>query len=47
LRRWGFWIDRFEVAGKEESGLREETRRMALEAAGKMKKTETGAWNTV
>lgn len=47
LRRWGFWIDRFEVACNEKSGLREETRRMALEAAEKMRKVERGAWNTV
>lgn len=47
LRRWGFWMDRFEDAAKEDSGLSEETRAMASEAAATMKDVEKRVGNTL
>ena len=47
LKRWGFWLDRFEDLGKEESGLGEEVRKAALEAAQTMKSVEAGVGNTL
>lgn len=42
LRRWGFWLQRFESFGREAegSGLSEEVRREALDAAEFMKTVE-------
>ncbi|KAJ3533319.1 hypothetical protein NM208_g8040 [Fusarium decemcellulare] len=47
LRRWGFWLDRFEHFGKEESGLSEEARRIALEAARTMRAVEASIGSTL
>jgi hypothetical protein len=41
LERWGFWLDRLEELGKEESGMSEEIRKAALEAAQTMRTIET------
>ncbi|KAK8008386.1 hypothetical protein PG991_010937 [Apiospora marii] len=46
LQRWGFWIQRFQVLGKKDSGLPEETRKAALEAARYMKTVEGSAGHT-
>jgi hypothetical protein len=47
LRRWGFWLDRFEELGTEESGMREEIRKAVLEAAQTMRTIERGIANTL
>lgn len=47
LRRWGFWIDRFEQIGKAESGMSEEIRTAALSAAETMKTVEGRLANTL
>ena len=47
LQRWGFWMDRFEELGKEESGLSEEIRKSTLEIAQTMKTIERGMANTL
>ncbi len=33
LRWWGFWLDRLEELGKEDSGMSEAVRKAVLEAA--------------
>ncbi|KAI1077797.1 hypothetical protein F5B20DRAFT_550415 [Whalleya microplaca] len=47
LRRWGFWLDRFEELGKEESGMSEGCRKAAVEAALIMKTVEKGTAHTL
>lgn len=42
LRRWGFWLDRFEEFGKKESGMSEDIQKASLEAALTMKTIERG-----
>jgi hypothetical protein len=40
LRRWGFWLNRLEELGKNDSGMSEAIRKTVLEAAQIMKTTE-------
>lgn len=40
LQRWGFWIERLEMLGKEASVLEEDTREMALQAARTIRNVE-------
>ena len=47
LRRWGFWQGRFEELATEASGVSEETRKAALEAARTMNKVEASVGNTL
>ncbi|RFU25518.1 hypothetical protein B7463_g10823, partial [Scytalidium lignicola] len=47
LRRWGFWMDRFEELGKEEFGMNEEIRKAVLEAAQAMRMIERGIAHTL
>lgn len=50
LQRWGFWLQRLEALGGEDSDLPEELRKAAREAAGAMKTAETSvgrAWPSV
>ncbi|KAK7984724.1 hypothetical protein PG988_002346 [Apiospora saccharicola] len=47
LQRWGFWIDRFGVIGKSDSGLSEETRKAALEAMEIMNTVERSVGHTL
>lgn len=47
LQRWGFWQGRFEELATEASGVSEETRKAALEAARTMKKVEASVGNTL
>jgi len=48
LQRWGFWIERFEALGKDESlGLSEEIRQVAVLAAQTMVAVEKRMANTL
>jgi Protein of unknown function (DUF3632) len=48
LRRWGFWLDRFEELGREQCGIiSEDIRKAVLEAAQTMRTVETGVGSTL
>lgn len=47
LRRWGFWLDGFEELGNQESGMSEEIRKAASEAAQIMRTIERDIANTL
>lgn len=47
FQRWGFWIERFRVLGKRDSGLPEETRKAALEAVKVMNMVERSLGHTL
>jgi hypothetical protein len=40
LQTWGFWLSRLEELGKTDSGMSQETRDLALEAAENMRTVE-------
>ncbi len=47
LQRWSFWLAGFEKLGREESGMSEESRKAALQAAETMRTIERGIANTL
>ncbi|KAM5344447.1 hypothetical protein ACJ41O_012983 [Fusarium nematophilum] len=47
LRRWGFWLERFEYLAKEESDMSEELRKAVLETVQTMRRIEASLGHTL